>query len=145
MIRKANTADHNALIELWLPSTIAAHPFVPESYWHESLDLVSNTYIPQASNWIYETPNGPVGFISVLNEQLIGALFIEQNYVGQGIGHALMQHVQARYPVLILEVYQKNQRAYRFYRKHGFNVSERSYNEETGNYILTMHWVNHQS
>ncbi|AJI95149.1 acetyltransferase family protein [Yersinia ruckeri] len=140
MIRQAQPEDQDTLMKLWLPSTIAAHPFVPETYWHESAALVRNTYLPQAISWIYQGQDDIYGFISILNEQLIGALFVRQNYFGQNIGQALMQHAQAQYPALTLEVYQKNQRAYHFYRKQGFTVTERTYNEETQNVILTMQW-----
>ncbi|CQD38866.1 N-acetyltransferase [Yersinia mollaretii] len=150
MIRDYQPSDLDALMQLWLPSTIAAHPFVAEQYWHESAPLVRNTYLPAAKTWVYCLPEAPpetlcesrpiVGFISILEAQLVGALFVAQPYHGHGVGQALMNHAQQHYPALTLEVYQQNRRAYRFYRKQGFSVTEKTYNAETKAAILTLHW-----
>lgn len=51
-----------------------------------------------------------------------------------------MDYVQQHYHALTLEVYQRNQRAYHFYRKQGFTVAGKAYNAETKNTILTLHW-----
>lgn len=146
MIRDYQPYDLDALMQLWLTSTIAAHPFVAEPYWHESAPLVRNTYLPAARTWVYCSQEGLpgknsiVGFVSILEEQLVGALFVAQAHHGNGVGKALMDHVQQHYRALTLEVYQLNRRAYRFYRKQGFTVTGKTYNAETKGYILTMHW-----
>lgn len=128
MIRIYQPDDIDAVMQLWLTSTIAAHPFIAEQYWHESAPLVRNTYLPAARTWVYlhsktiGDENPIAGFISILEEQLVGALFVAQPFHGQGIAKALMEHVQQHYRALTLEVYQQNQRAYHFYRKQGFNL-----------------------
>ncbi|HFT5242900.1 TPA: N-acetyltransferase [Yersinia enterocolitica] len=150
MIRDYQPSDLDALMQLWLSSTIAAHPFVIEQYWHESAPLVRDTYLPAAKTWIYcpqegllasSEENNPIaGFISILEEQLVGALFVAQPYHGHHVGKALMNHAQQHYRALTLEVYQQNLRAYHFYRKQGFIVTGKTYNAETDASILTMHW-----
>ena len=42
-----------------------------------------------------------------------------------------MTHVQQRYRRLSTEVYQQNLRACAFYHKHGFQVTQRLFNDET--------------
>ncbi|CNH59649.1 N-acetyltransferase [Yersinia pekkanenii] len=157
MIRTYQRGDLDALMQLWLASTIAAHPFIAEQYWHESAPLVRNTYLPTAHTWVFlpievkpEVPkvkpeasgggNPIAGFISILEEQLVGALFVAQPFHGHGIGQALMALAQQHYSALTLEVYQRNQRAYRFYCKQGFILVGKTYNAETKNTILTLHW-----
>ncbi|EKN3569763.1 N-acetyltransferase [Yersinia enterocolitica] len=146
MIRIYQPDDIDAVMQLWLTSTIAAHPFIAEQYWHESAPLVRNTYLPAARTWVYlhsktiGDENPIAGFISILEEQLVGALFVAQPFHGQGIGKALMEHVQQHYRALTLEVYQQNQRACHFYRKQGFNLIGKTYNAETKSTILTLHW-----
>ncbi|MCB5302809.1 MULTISPECIES: N-acetyltransferase [Yersinia] len=147
MIRDYQSGDLDALMPLWLSSTIAAHPFVAEQYWHESSPLVRNTYLPAAKTWVYLQQEAAldqgepiVGFISILEEQLVGALFVEQSFHGKGIGKLLMDYVQQRYNTLTLEVYQQNRRACRFYHNQGFTVIGQAYNIETKNMIMTMHW-----
>lgn len=127
-------------MSLWLTSTTFAHPFVAADYWQQSLPLVRDSYLPRAQTWVYQQANRIVGFISVLDDRYIGALFVEQRCYGSGVGHALMAHVQQRYRWLSLEVYQQNLRACAFYQKHGFHSVERTYNPETAAYTQIMNW-----
>ncbi|RYM70508.1 N-acetyltransferase [Serratia liquefaciens] len=140
VIRPCHPEDMGRLMALWLPSTIAAHPFVKESYWQESATLVRENYLPRAQSWAYWHQGEIVGFISVLDQRFIGALFVEQAFHGHGVGQALMAHVQQRYPQLSLEVYEQNLRACAFYHKLGFQVTQRLFNEETQAYTLIMNW-----
>ncbi len=140
MIRAYHPSDLDALLALWLPSTIAAHPFVAETYWHESKALVRDQYIPQSCTWLYLQGEDPVGFISVLEQRFIGALFVAEPYHGQGVAQALMQQAQRHYSPLSLEVYQRNARACAFYHQQGFQVMEKYFNQETQATILIMSW-----
>lgn len=140
VIRPCLPADLPRLMALWLPSTIAAHPFVKESYWLESATLVRENYLPRAHSWAYWHGEEIVGFISVLDQRFIGALFVEQAFHGRGVAQALMAYVQQRYPRLSLEVYQRNLRACAFYHQQGFQVTQRLFNEETQAYTLIMNW-----
>lgn len=146
MIRPYQPGDLDALMQLWLTSTIAAHPFIAEQYWYQSASLVRETYLPAARTWVYLQPeatgknNTIIGFISILEEQLVGALFVAQAFHGQGVAKALMDYVQQHYQALSLEVYQQNRRAYRFYRKQGFTVIGQDYHSDSQSMILTMYW-----
>ncbi|WP_061797962.1 MULTISPECIES: N-acetyltransferase [Serratia] len=140
MIRPCGPADLERLMALWLPSTIAAHPFVAEDYWRQSAALVRENYLPRAQSWAYCQDGEIVGFISVLDEQFIGALFVDRRFHGRGVAAALMTQVQRRYRRLSLEVYQQNLRACAFYHKRGFRPTQRLFNEETRAYTLIMNW-----
>ncbi|RYC38095.1 N-acetyltransferase [Pectobacterium zantedeschiae] len=142
MIRPYRGLDLVPLMQLWLKSTILAHPFIREDYWQESATVVREVYIPQSQTWVYEEQGSLIGFISVLEGRFIGALFVEQTYYGKQIGAALIQHVQAQFPLLSLEVYQLNTRACRFYHKQGFVVVEENVNQDTQATALIMQWAN---
>lgn len=141
MIRPYRDLDLEPLIQLWLKSTILAHPFIREDYWRESAIAVRDIYIPQSQTWVYEEQGSLIGFISVLEARFIGALFVEQHYYGKQVGAALIQHVQARFPLLSLEVYQQNTRACRFYHKQGFTIVEENVNQDTQATALIMQWA----
>ncbi|MCA7011818.1 N-acetyltransferase [Dickeya dadantii] len=140
MIRPYRPQDLEPLVVLWLESTTLAHPFISPRYWLESEELVRGHYIPHSQTWIYEDAQGIGGFISVMDQRFIGALFVHHNLYGQGVGAALMQHIQHRFPMLSLEVYQQNCRACTFYRKQGFITVQESYQPETQANLLVMHW-----
>lgn len=140
MIRRLQPGEMDELIEIWLASTIQAHPFISENYWHESESIVRNVYIPQSATWIYLHQDKMVGFISVLDSLFIGALFVSEPFIGKGIGQSLMEHVKALYPSLSLEVYQKNHRAVHFYHHQGFRIEESAWQNETHHPTWIMSW-----
>lgn len=142
MIREYRAQDLEPLMSLWLESTSLAHPFIHPDYWRESASLVRNVYIPQSQTWVYEKPGRLAGFISVLEQRFIGALFIQRRDYGQQVGAALIGHVQRQFSLLSLEVYQQNARACAFYRKQGFVVVDENFNQETCATTLIMQWAN---
>ena len=75
MIRNWDANETGPLLELWLESTIHAHPFIAESYWHDSLAIVRDVYLPSAQTWVWEQDGVLKGFISVMESRFIGALF----------------------------------------------------------------------
>ncbi|MBK4716646.1 MULTISPECIES: N-acetyltransferase [Tenebrionibacter/Tenebrionicola group] len=139
MIRQAKHDDTPAILGLWLESTIAAHPFISAAYWHESLPYVRDIYLPYAHSWVYDE-NGIQGFISVLEQQFIGALFVRPDSQHRGAGRALMQTAQRRYPTLSLEVYQQNTRAITFYQAMGFTLVESAWQPDTRHATWIMRW-----
>jgi len=140
MIRRLQPDEMNELIEIWLASTIHAHPFISERYWHESESIVRNVYIPQSATWVYVENGKMVGFISVLDPLFIGALFVSEPFTGKGIGNALMSHVKTQFAALSLEVYQKNHRAVHFYHHQGFRIEESAWQNETHHPTWIMSW-----
>ncbi|MDU3719283.1 MAG: N-acetyltransferase, partial [Klebsiella michiganensis] len=122
MIRNWDANETGPLLELWLESTIHAHPFIAESYWHDSLAIVRDVYLPSAQTWVWEQDGVLKGFISVMESRFIGALFVAPDAARQGIGSALIGEVKKHYGWLTLEVYQKNVQAVNFYHAQGFRI-----------------------
>ncbi|MGY5954862.1 N-acetyltransferase [Kosakonia sp. BK9b] len=140
MIREWHNQDLSPLIELWLESTIFAHPFIQESYWHESEALVRSAYLPVAQTWVWEENGELTGFISVMDEQFIGALFVRPAALRRGIGKRLIDHAKQHFSWLSLEVYQKNERAVNFYHAQGFRIEESAWQDETRHPTWIMNW-----
>lgn len=46
MIRKSQSEDMASILALWMKSTIYAHPFIEERYWHESEALYATSIYP---------------------------------------------------------------------------------------------------
>ncbi len=127
---------------LWLRSTISAHPFIDESYWYESAAMVRETFLPQAMTWVACEPvTGKIcGFISVIDPQFIGALFVSDAFYGRGVAQQLMNTAKATYSRLLLEVYQENNRAVAFYGKEGFNIKADTHHPGTNLPTWVMSW-----
>ena len=131
MIRKWQNENTAPLLSLWLESTTEAHPFIAPNYWKENEAMVRDVYLPSAETWVWEQDGEPCGFISVMQSQFVGALFVAPSCIGKGIGRALLNHVQQRFPHLTLEVYQKNVRAVNFYHAQGFRIEDSAWQDDT--------------
>ena len=134
----------DTLMSLWLESTISGHPFIAESYWHDSYSVVRDVYIPHSETWVCMQEERMTGFISIIDRQFIGALFVASSHTGNGVGGQLLKHVQSLYPGLSLEVYQKNQRAVHFYHHMGFRIEEATWQTDTQHPTWIMCWKNQE-
>ena len=132
MIRKLKDKDIDKVMNIWLESTIKAHDFISKEYWESNYDTVKEVYIPIADSFIYEEKGIIKGFISVIDKEFIGALFVDNNYQGLGIGSKLIRYVDSIYDELTLTVYKENSRAVNFYKSIGFNILDEQINDDTG-------------
>lgn len=130
MIRKLEKNDIDRVMNIWLKSTVKAHNFIEKKYWQDNYDTVKNIYIPMADTYVYEKDEIK-GFISIINNEFIGALFVDNESQGQGIGKALIRYVQNKYGVLNLAVYKDNYKSVEFYKKVGFKIKSENINEDT--------------
>ena len=140
MIRKWESENTVPLLSLWLESTTEAHPFIDPGYWKENESLVREVYLPSAETWVWEENGCLRGFVSVMQSQFVGALFVAPAYIGKGIGRALLNFVQQRYDWLTLEVYQKNVRAVNFYHAQGFRIEDSAWQDDTQHPTWIMSW-----
>ena len=140
MIRQLQNKDIDKIMEIWLESTIDAHKFISKEYWNENYNIVKDVYIPMSKTFIYEENDDIRGFISIINNDFIGALFVEKNYQSQGIGKSLIDYAKNLYDNLSLAVYKENEKALEFYKKMGFKIISENINEDTNcvEYIMKL-------
>jgi putative acetyltransferase len=131
-IRKLKKEDLDKVMEIWRLSTIKAHNFIENEYWENNYDVVKNVYIPMADTFVYDDGEEIRGFVSIINNEFIGALFIDIDYQGLGIGSKLIDYVSNKYKKLGLAVYKENEGAVKFYQKKGFKVIKEQQNEDSG-------------
>jgi putative acetyltransferase len=144
MIRKINGEEVNKIMKIWLDTTVEAHYFIEKEYWLEHYDSVKNSYLPNSETFVYIEENHIVGFISVVNKNYIGGLFIDIEFQGRGFGRELIEYVQEKYCDLSLAVYIDNEKAVQFYKNSGFRIMNEQRNEETSKVEYIMKWVRGQ-
>ena len=140
MIRQLQNKDIDKIMGIWLESTIYAHKFISKEYWNENYNIVKDMYIPISKTFVYEDNDDIRGFISIINNDFIGALFVEKNYQSQGIGKSLRDYAKNLYDNLSLAVYKENEKALEFYKKMGFKIISENINEDTNcvEYIMKL-------
>nr|WP_143152465.1 N-acetyltransferase [Clostridium cavendishii] len=132
MVRKLKKEEIDKVMEIWKLSTIKAHDFIDKKYWENNYNVVKNVYIPMADTFVYDDGKDIRGFISIINNEFIGAVFIDIDYQGLGIGSTLIDYVSDKYKKIELAVYKENERAVKFYKKKGFKVIREEQNEDSG-------------
>lgn len=141
MIRKLENKDVDKIMTIWKESTIKAHDFIDKQYWEDNYETVKNIYLPMSETFLYVDQDNIKGFISIIENEFIGALFIDVNYQGEGIGSKLMDYVTEKYGKLELAVYKDNERAVKFYKNKGFKVIKEQESEDSNfkEYIMKKH------
>lgn len=139
MIRKFEERDLETVMELWLAGNLQAHSFIPERYWKDSRELVK-VLLPGASLYVYTEETGrPDGFIGLSGDYIEG-IFVREGKRSCGIGAALLDFAKEGHGVLTLRVYQKNERAVKFYLRNGFRIRREELDEGTGEKEYEMVW-----
>ena len=122
MIRKFESRDLDAVMQIWLHGNLDAHAFIPADFWTDHFEMVRDI-LPQAELYVHENEATRQidGFIG-LSESHIEGIFVAKSARSKGIGKALLEYAKSRKPRLTLSVYQKNERAIAFYRREKFVV-----------------------
>ena len=131
MIRKLNEADIDKVMDIWMKSTIKAHDFISKEYWQNNYNTVKEVYIPMSETFVYKDAQGIKGFISVINNEFIGALFVDIDFQGNRIGEQLIDYAVSKYGKLQLAVYKENKKSVEFYINRGFKIIEEQINDDS--------------
>ncbi|CAG9296483.1 N-acetyltransferase [Celerinatantimonas diazotrophica] len=131
MIRAYDEDDIEAVLQIWLSTSILAHCFIPADFWISQVENMRNVYIPASENYVFVIDSEIVGFSS-LYENNLAALFVVPHRQGKGIGKQLLNHAKHRRATLTLSVYKENQASYQFYLSQGFNVLREQTDVNTG-------------
>ena len=141
MIRKFETQDLDAVMQIWLHGNLDAHAFIAASFWTEHFEMVRDM-LPQAELYVHENEDTRQidGFIG-LTENHIEGIFVAKAARSKGIGKALLDYAKSRRPRLDLSVYQKNERALAFYRREQFAVHSEGIDGDTNEAEIQMLWT----
>jgi GNAT superfamily N-acetyltransferase len=124
MIRRATPADADAVAELFERS-FATLDFLPTLHTLDEHRRHFMNVIAQQEVWVWEDDGRPLGFAAVSDKDELSFLYVEPDELGRGVGSALFEHVKARRRNgFSFWVFQQNDRARRFYEKHGARVVE---------------------
>ena len=141
MIRKSEKQDTDKLLKIWLEASVQAHHFVEATYWKNMVPSVKKYYLPNTDTFVFEDKHQLKGFLSIIDDKYIGALFIDPRFQNKKIGTKLVDYAKRIYPELSLKVFTKNEKALRFYQKHGFKIISEQKDESTKENELLMSWA----
>jgi putative acetyltransferase len=140
MIRKFQKEDIDKMLSLWLQASLQSHNFVVAEYWHNMMPIIKKYYLPNTDSYVFEDKHQIKGFISIIDDKYIGALFVMPKYQKMKIGSKLLNYAKKLYPELSLKVFLKNEAAVRFYKNNDFKIVGEQEDESTGENELLMSW-----
>ncbi len=141
MIRKATSADAEKILQIWLNASIAAHSFIKADYWHSLLPEILNRYLASANTYVFEDKRQIKGFIALMDDNFIGALFVHPSWQRSRIGTKLLRYVRRRRPNMSLRVFAQNKNALHFYQSQGFQAVSENLETVTHAPELLMAWA----
>ena len=137
LIREYRASDLEGLLNTWELATRLAHPFMSDAFIAQERINVAEIYMPNTDTWVAELEGEMTGFIALMGNE-VGAIFVQPQYQGQGIGKALMDTAHKIYGELELEVFKVNHIARQFYEKYGFKPLGEKHHQPTGQQVIRL-------
>ena len=140
MIRRYTERDIGAVMQIWLDTNIQAHYFISPDYWRTNCGMVRGM-LPHAEIYVHEEDcvRQIDGFIG-LNDDYIEGIFVKETMQSKGIGKKLLNHAKEVKSTLKLRVYQRNEKAIKFYLRENFCIQSESVDDNTGEKEFVMIW-----
>ena len=138
MIRKLRKTDLDEVAYIWLHTNKKAHDFIAETYWDEHFEMVEGM-LGDAEIYVFEEQGQIKGFVGLDGEYIAG-IFVREKEQSLGIGKQLLDFVKSLKGQLKLNVYQKNERAIKFYTRERFEIQDEQTDEATGEAEYLMLW-----
>jgi putative acetyltransferase len=142
-LRPYRDDDEAAAIELWRRTWQQAYPAIDFSsrvtWWRERW---RNEILPEAAIMVAEAGRELIGFVTVIpTRRYLDQIVVAPESWSSGLAEALLDEARRLSPAgLTLHVNQDNDRALRFYKKHGFVVQGRGVNPNSGRPVYEMAW-----
>jgi len=133
-LRRGGPADAEALTALFLRARREAMPYLRDLYNDAEVGAwMRGVVLAEEEVWVAELGDAPAGFVA-LRGDLVAHLYVDPPHQSRGVGTALLERAKERRPAgFQLWVFQRNERARRFYERHGLEAVEfgdGSFNEE---------------
>ena len=120
-IRPYADSDLDAVLNLWYRASKVAHSFLPDDFFERERREIATLWLPMAETIVFDVDNRVDGFLALIGNE-VGAIFVDPEAQGQGIGRNLMESVKSRRQFLELSVLEANEAGRRFYDAYGFEL-----------------------
>ncbi len=124
------------VLTVWEKSVLATHDFLTPTDFKEIKELVHTINFNDFQVFCLVKGKGISGFIAV-EDKKVEMLFLDPEYFSQGLGQKLLNFAVKELNADKVDVNEQNTKALKFYQKFGFEIFERTDNDEQGrNYPL---------
>jgi putative acetyltransferase len=118
-IRNSRPADLGRALDIWRAAVDATHDFL-DPVDRREIEAETAAILPELPLWLaVDSADRALGFM-ILEDNRMGALFIDPVHRRSGIGRALVQFALTLHSVITTEVNEQNSQAVGFYSHLGF-------------------------
>jgi len=118
VIRRGTPEDADSIAELFERS-FGTLTFLPTLHTLDEHCAHFRRVLVEQEVWLWEEDGRILGFAS-LDVAMLNYLYVEPDAIGRGVGSALYRHAVEQRPAgFTFWVFQQNERARRFYERHG--------------------------
>lgn len=136
-IRKMTSTEGYDVLDLWMRSFTAGHPFIEDNFWQKHYDRAKESYVSEKDTYVYVRDDKIIGFISVAVDGTVKGVYVDPKFHDQGIGTELAEFVQKEYMSLNMDIYMKNRNALKYATYHGFLIVDAYMKDEEICYRLS--------
>jgi putative acetyltransferase len=136
-IRQYQISDLGSVLDSWEAATRLAHAFMSEEFIAQERKNVEEVYLPITDTWVAVVDDGVRGFIALIGNE-VGALFLQPDFHGNGIGRALMDKARELHGDLEVEVFKTNSIGRKFYSEYGFVFLNETLHKPTNQQVLRL-------
>src|SRR5260370_9801636 len=132
MIRRARPEDADEIAETFIAASDALLTFLRELHTHDEQRRFITEVVPRDHElWVAEDEGRVAGFAAI-GESTLGHMYVHPDSHGRGLGTALLEKTKELRPAgFTLWTVPANERACRFYERHGLRAIE--YGDGSGN------------
>lgn len=142
MIRSFQMKDLSRVLEIWLNSSIEAHPFLSPSHFLVSYEEFQKDHLLKSQSTVYELDGEVIGFISIKQTMELSAINIDPKYQNNGFGEKLLDHMKVKFALMYMTIFTENTKGFDFLVKNGFEVVEKKTDFMTKKQLVTLRYEN---
>ncbi|MBK7428263.1 MAG: GNAT family N-acetyltransferase [Saprospiraceae bacterium] len=131
-IKEYSDQYREQLLDVWEKSVVATHHFLTPKDFQSIKALVQTINFNEFQVYCLIWESEVAGIIGVLADKM-EMLFIAPDFMGQGLGRRLMEFAIDTLKISKVDVNEQNTKSVSFYKKLGFEVYERTDQDDQGN------------
>ncbi len=140
MIRQFEMKDLTQVLEIWLKTTIEAHPFIDPGYFLNNYQSFQEDHLLKSQSQVYEIDGKIVGFVSIKQDMVVTTINVDPDYRLNGIGEALMNHLLNKFQQVTVKCFLDNAGALAFFTKLGFELVDKETDLELHREVCILHY-----
>ena len=130
--------DLNRVMEIWLNTSIEAHPFLDAQYFIDNYQSFFEDHLLRSQSQVYEIDGKIVGFVSIKQDMFVTTINVDKDYRLSGVGESLIQALLDKFQAIHVKCFLKDADSLAFFTKCGFEVSGHETDALTGEELVIL-------